>query len=242
MLQVLNGVSYRTGNESAVYCGAQLTRVRPISRKPTIVAAGFGSWALANVNPAAQAVTGLMHHRFKELDLHCLEVPVDTNALYGWLENTLLTYKPDIWIGVGVAVKSPAILIENVGINIRCFDTPDINGTTMTPNAIVDDGLLAYRSNLPTQSIVQNLRSAGIPADLSFHAGTHLCNQMLYSVLYLSQIKSLNLISGFVHVPQSTDNVASSGIGAAMGSSMPVSMMTQALAIAVDSAVEQLDG
>lgn len=196
---------------------------------------------LANVNPAAQAVTGLMHHRFKELDLHCLEVPVDTNALYGWLENTLLTYKPDIWIGVGVAVKSPAILIENVGINIRCFDTPDINGTTMTPNAIVDDGLLAYRSNLPTQSIVQNLRSAGIPTDLSFHAGTHLCNQMLYSVLYLSQIKSLNLISGFVHVPQSTDNVASSGIGAAMGSSMPVSMMTQALAIAVDSAVEQLD-
>lgn len=182
-----------------------------------------------------------MHHRFKELDLHCLEVPVDTNALYGWLENTLLTYKPDIWIGVGVAVKSPAILIENVGINIRCFDTPDINGTTMTPNAIVDDGLLAYRSNLPTQSIVQNLRSAGIPTDLSFHAGTHLCNQMLYSVLYLSQIKSLNLISGFVHVPQSTDNVASSGIGAAMGSSMPVSMMTQALAIAVDSAVEQLD-
>lgn len=171
--------------------------------------------------------------------MRCLEVPVDTHALYGWLEDALHRHTPDIWIGVGVAVNSPAIRLENIGINVRCFDVPDINGITMNAAAIINEGPVAHQSNLKTDQIVQSLRAAGIPAHLSFHAGTHLCNQMLYSVRQLSEQKLLPLLSGFVHVPQSTENVAMFSDQTGPCSSMAIPMMTQALGIAVDCAVRQ---
>jgi pyroglutamyl-peptidase len=209
------------------------------SVKPTVVVAGFGSWAMTAVNPAAEAVKALGKIQSADCYLHCMEVPVDTESLYGWLESALQKYKPDIWLGVGVAVDSPVIRLENIGINMRCFDVPDIGGRTLNPTLIVEDGPVAYRSTLQQETIVDKLRTQGIPAALSFHAGTHLCNQMLYSVLHLSKYKALNLISGFVHVPQSTDNVAIASGRDRISSSMSIAMMVQAITVTVDCAVQQ---
>jgi len=142
-------------------------------------------------------------------------VPVDTHALYGWLEDALHRHTPDIWIGVGVAVNSPAIRLENIGINVRCFDVPDINGITMNAAAIINEGPVAHQSNLKTDQIVQSLRRQ------------------------LSEQKLLPLLSGFVHVPQSTENVAMFSDQTGPCSSMAIPMMTQALGIAVDCAVRQ---
>ena len=111
----------------------------------------------------------------------------------------------------------------------------------MKPSAVIEDGPVGFLSNLQLEKIHQRLIAASIPACLSFHAGTHLCNQMLYSTCYLSEKLSLNTLSGFVHVPQSTDNVASSIDQAAICSSMTIPMMTQALTITIDCAVEQLN-
>lgn len=207
--------------------------------KPTVVVAGFGSWAMTAVNPAAEAVKALGKNQRTDCHLQCMEAPVDTESLYSWLENALQKYKPDIWIGVGVAVDCPVIRLENIGINIRCFDVPDNGGRTLSPTLIVEDGPVAYRSALQQEAIVNKLRTHGIPAVLSFHAGTHLCNQMLYSVHHLSKCKELKVISGFVHVPQSTDNVALASGRDRISSSMSIATMVQAITVTVDCAVRQ---
>lgn len=203
--------------------------------------AGFGSWAMSAVNPAAQVVSALKQQHQDNYDLRCVEVLVDSETLYGRIEKALQEYQPDIWIGVGVAVDSPAIRIEGVGINVRSFDVPDNSGLRLKPTSVVENAPLAYPSNLPNEKIVYNLRSSGIPAVLSFHAGTHLCNQMLYSVLHLSRKMGLDLISGFVHVPQSTDNVALSAGRESNCSSMSMPMMTQAIELTVECAVQQFN-
>jgi len=207
--------------------------------KPSVVVAGYGSWAMAASNPAAEVVAALKQLKPFYYNLHCIEMPVDSTNLISRLENALQEYKPDIWIGIGVAVGSPAIRLEAIGINVRCFDVPDINGLTLKPTAVIDNGPVAYQSGLMHEELVQKLRESGIPAVVSFHAGTHLCNQMLYSVLHLSAIKDLDLLGGFVHVPQSTDNAAQGSESAC--SSMSVSMMITALEIVVDNAVHQFN-
>ncbi|MFK7996946.1 MAG: hypothetical protein AB8B87_22605 [Granulosicoccus sp.] len=208
-----------------------------LTGKPNVVVAGYGSWAKSAINPAAEVVAALKKQNPEHYLLHCLDVPVDSAGLYERLEKALEDYQPDIWIGVGVAVGSPAIRLEAIGINIRCFDVPDISGEKLTPTSVIEGAPLAYRSNLMHEDVVKHLHDAGIPAVLSFHAGTHLCNQMLYSVLHLSSAKALKLLSGFVHVPQSTANLARSGEG--MCSSMSLSMMAQAVGITIDNAVQQ---
>ncbi len=191
------------------------------------------------INPAAKAVSALSEYCAENSQLHCIETPVDSQALYRWIENTLQQYSPDIWIGVGVAVGSPAIRLEHIGINVRCFDVPDIQGKKLKPTAIFDGGPVAYQSSLNNRAIVEQLRASGIPAVESFHAGTHLCNQMLYTVRYFTESKNLNLISGFIHVPQSTDNVAELASDGGLCSSMSIEMMSQAIRIAVDCADQQ---
>ncbi|MFK7890111.1 MAG: hypothetical protein AB8B63_04795 [Granulosicoccus sp.] len=203
--------------------------------------AGYGSWAMTSVNPASEAVAALGRSGADTCHLHCLEAPVDSEGLYEWLERTIEQYKPDIWIGVGVAVGRPSISVENIAINVRRLDVPDNKGLRLGPSTIIDGGPAAYQSNLKHDDIVRNLQGARIPAILSYHAGTHLCNQMLYSIMHIREAQGLNLLGGFIHVPQSTDNV-SQALGADVTcSSMSIPMMTQALAITLDSSLGQLD-
>ena len=82
----------------------------------------------------------------------------------------------------------------------RRTDNPDALAT------LAHDGPLAYRSQLPLASWAQQLRSAGIPAQVSFHAGTYLCNALLYLSLHLAQRRGLRTQAAFIlssarHVP-----------------------------------------
>ncbi|MFK8081861.1 MAG: hypothetical protein AB8B97_16365 [Granulosicoccus sp.] len=207
--------------------------------KPVVVVAGYGGWAQAAVNPSTEVVAALNRLNPEQYLLHCLDMPVDTTSLYERLDSAMQQYKPDIWIGIGVAVGSPAIRLEAIGINVRCFSVPDVNGVTLPPTPVIDGGPVAYQSNLKCEKVVQSLQTSGIPAVLSYHAGTHLCNQMLYSVLHLGEKKAMNLLGVFVHVPQSTSNAANASDGVC--SSMSLSMMTSALEMTIDCAVGQFN-
>ena len=66
----------------------------------------------------------------------------------------------------------------------------------------------AYNATLPNEEIVDAINKAGIPAALSFHAGTHLCNQMLYTTAHLIRQSGMSTLNGFVHVPQTPANIA----------------------------------
>jgi pyroglutamyl-peptidase len=49
--------------------------------------------------------------------------------------------------------------------------------------------------------IVANLRRAGMPAHLSWNAGTYLCNAVLYRSLSLARARPNLKRNGFIHVP-----------------------------------------
>jgi pyroglutamyl-peptidase len=96
---------------------------------------------------------------------------------------------------------------------------------------LVEDGPVAYRSQLPLAVWAQKLRQAGIPAQVSYHAGTFLCNATLYLSHYLAEQQGLHTRSAFVHLPLDTSQVLSDRQDLP---SLPAAMTGSALRLILD--------
>jgi pyroglutamyl-peptidase len=103
----------------------------------------------------------------------------------------------DYALHLGQAPGSTRIQFEAIAINVggSSQQHPD------TYRPLVEDGPVAYRSNLPLAAWAERLRELGIPAQVSYHAGTYLCNATMYYSCYLAERMSLPTQSVFIHLP-----------------------------------------
>ena len=51
--------------------------------------------------------------------------------------------------------------------------------------------------------MAETIESAGLPAKVSYSAGTYVCNDLLYTLL--ARYKSSKIGVGFIHIPYSTE-------------------------------------
>ncbi|HEX3998200.1 MAG TPA: pyroglutamyl-peptidase I [Pirellulales bacterium] len=147
--------------------------------------------------------------------------PVDFSTVKQRLGDDLATGF-DYAIHLGQAPGSSRVQLEAIGINVG-------GSSTEAPDqyrALADDGPVAYRSPLPLGDWAVKLRAAGIPAQVSYHAGTYLCNATLYWSCYLTERMGLNTRAAFVHLPLDTSQVVSEPHGAA---SFPAALSAAAL-------------
>lgn len=103
----------------------------------------------------------------------------------------------DYAIHVGQAPGSTRVQLEAIGINVggHSRQLPD----EFQP--LVADGPVAYRSQLPLARLAGRLRDEGIPGQVSYHAGTYLCNATLYLAHHLIAQQGLKTQAAFVHLP-----------------------------------------
>jgi pyroglutamyl-peptidase len=59
----------------------------------------------------------------------------------------------------------------------------------------------------------EKLRLRGIPAQVSHHAGTYLCNAMLYWTHFIAERAGLLTRAAFVHIPLAPSQVVEAGRG-----------------------------
>lgn len=109
----------------------------------------------------------------------------------------------DFVLHLGQAPGSSAIRIETIGLNVG--GRSHLSADDFRP--LITDGPVAYRSALPAARWAQKLRSAGIPAHISFHAGTYLCNALLYLTHYYIDRQKLSTRASFIHVPLAPQQV-----------------------------------
>ncbi len=104
---------------------------------------------------------------------------------------------------LGQAPGLTTVRLEAIGVNVggHSDDPPE------QYRQLVGDGPVAYHSGLPLADWVRKLREAGIPASVSFHAGTQLCNATLYMTHYLAEKMNLQTKATFVHLPLTTEQV-----------------------------------
>lgn len=130
----------------------------------------------------------------------------------------------DFALHLGQAPGSGRIQLESIGVNIG-------GSSSQSPDQyrpLIDDGPVAYQSELPLGEWAVLLRRSGVPAQVSFHAGTYLCNAMLYLSCYFAERLSLKTQSAFIHLPLDCSQTA--GLREDMAS-MPVGLSASALRI-----------
>lgn len=100
---------------------------------------------------------------------------------------------------VGQAGGKNAVTPELVGINLMHAAIPDNGGNQPLDEPILPGGSAAYFSTLPVRRMAAAIVEAGIPAKLSYSAGTYVCNNVPYSLL--AHYSGSHTRVGFIHVP-----------------------------------------
>lgn len=109
----------------------------------------------------------------------------------------------DYTLHLGQAPGSSRVHLEAFALNVagETMQSPD-DFQTLVPN-----GPAAYRSGLPLATWATKIRAAGIPVQVSYHAGTYLCNAILYLAQHIAAEQKLKTQSAFVHLPLSPAQV-----------------------------------
>ena len=138
-----------------------------------------------------------------------------------------LALNPDFAIHLGQAPGSSRVQLEAIGINVGGSggQSPDQYGP------LSDDGPVAYRSPLPLADWAVKLRRAGIPAQVSYHAGTYLCNATLYWTCYLAERLGLRTRAAFIHLPLDISQALNEPHGTA---SLPVQLSAAAVRLILE--------
>ena len=109
----------------------------------------------------------------------------------------------DVILCIGQAGGRNAITPELVGINLRHASIPDHNGYQPKDEPIVPGGDAAYFSTLPVRQMADAISLSGVPSQVSYSAGTYVCNDLLYTLL--ARFQGTETRVGFIHIPYSTE-------------------------------------
>lgn len=171
---------------------------------PRILLTAFEPYEPWSTNASWLALIELTRELPTEVEITTRLYPVELEAMKQKLAEDLKA-RYDFAFHVGQAPKSSCIQLEEVALNVAS------KGHTVEceqeASVVCAGGPDAYRSQLPVREFAATLRANGIPARVSFHAGTYLCNASLYWSCRLAQELDLPTKSTFVHIPLDTSQV-----------------------------------
>lgn len=196
-----------------------------------ILFTGFDPFGGEKINPAEEAIFRLPD-MIGDTEIIKLELPTIFGRAGEILESAIEKYHPDAVVCVGQAGGRSAITPEAIAINMMSATIPDNGGQLKTHENITDGGNEAYFSTLPILEIKERLNECGIPSTISYHAGTFVCNYVMYTLLRLIETKYPNMRGGFVHVPYSTEQAKAKTTPVP---SMEIATMTHALELIAET-------
>jgi len=169
----------------------------------TILLTGFEPFGGESSNPSWDAVQLLDGWQpDDETIVRSIQLPCVFEASLTVIRAQLAALDPVLVIAVGQAGGRTCFSLEKVAINYNDARIPDNQGQQPFASATIDNGPAAYFSTLPLKHLVQQLRLQGIPADISFSAGTFVCNHVFYGLMHALANKP-QVRAGFIHIPYS---------------------------------------
>lgn len=197
-----------------------------------ILFTGFEPFGGEAVNASYEAVRRLPD-RIEGVQVIKAQLPTAFIQCVPVLEELLKTEQPDVVVCVGQAAGRAEITPEKVAINCADARIPDNAGMQPVDEALVPHGETAYFSTLPVRSIAKKIFDAGIPAKVSYTAGTFVCNCVMYHALRIAKEQYPSMRAGFIHVPLTTEQAAQK-----QTPSLPLDTIVRALAIAAEEIAE----
>ena len=163
---------------------------------------GFEPFGGEEINPSWEAIERLPDE-IGGFSLTKLLVPVVFGKAAECVINVADKLMPDVIISVGQAGDRRAITPEMLAINLRYARIPDNEGNLPKDEPIVARGENAYFSTLPVRKIAEEVNKCGVLSEVSYSAGTYVCNDLLYTLLDRYSADGVGV--GFIHVPYSKE-------------------------------------
>jgi pyroglutamyl-peptidase len=109
----------------------------------------------------------------------------------------------DFALHLGQAPGIGRIHLEMIGVNVGGHSS--LLADQFQP--LVPEGPAAYHSTLPLADWAGQIRQLGIPCQVSYHAGTYLCNALLYLTHHIAREQRLKTRAAFIHLPLAPQQV-----------------------------------
>ena len=187
---------------------------------------GFEAFGGESVNPSWDAVC-LLPREIADFSITGLCLPVVFGDAADKVISVAHELSPDVILCIGQAGGRSAVTPEMIGINLRHATIPDNAGNKPADEKILPDGDAAFFSTLPVRKIKERIESKGIASQVSYSAGTYVCNDLLYTLL--NHFKQTNTLVGFIHVPYSDEQKKENM------PSMPLETIVSALIAAIEA-------
>ena len=200
---------------------------------PCVLLTGFEPFGGETTNPSWQAVAALHGARIAGHRVVAVPLPTAFRGAEKTLRKALREHAPRRVVAVGQAGGRAQISLERVAINLIDARIPDNEGVQPIDRPVVQGGPDAYFATLPLKAILHALHGRGIPAAMSYSAGTYVCNQVFYLLMHALR-RSPRVLGGFVHVPYLPEQAARHGHAPA---SMSLETIVAALRIIVAQAL-----
>lgn len=149
---------------------------------------------------------------------------------------TIAEYDPSDLAAVlclGQAAGRGAVTPEYVAVNVRHARVAD-NAGVLYDLAPIGDGADAYITGLPVGKMVAAMKNVGVPANVSFTAGTYVCNDLMYAAV--ETCRPLGIPSGFIHLPLSLEIAQLEGKAGTI-LTLPQELLTRGLIACIGAAV-----
>jgi len=111
----------------------------------------------------------------------------------------------DAILCVGQAGGRSTVTPEYVAVNLRHACVPDNEGNAPKELPVVSEAPDGMFSTVPVMKMAAAIQTAGLKGAVSFSAGTFVCNDTLFSLLW-NYRNSCKMI-GFIHVPYMPEQV-----------------------------------
>jgi len=178
-----------------------------------ILITAFEPFGGDTINPTQRLIEDIEKQSFEGAEIHTLMLPVVFDECSDKLIHSIESIQPDAVICCGLASGRTAITPEQIAINLKevpkestVSDNKGVRPYNEYVNPGGPDGLF---TRLPVREMIETMREQGIPASISYSAGTFICNNTMYALLDYIRIHQLPILGGFVHFPASEEMAAS---------------------------------
>jgi pyroglutamyl-peptidase len=160
-------------------------------------------------NPASDLLGRIDGAVIGGVTIRTAQIPVSRARLPAVIGGLIEEHRPDFYVSLGLATGAPVLRFETTAINRVDFGVADNEGDRPTDGGPIEPGGPDARfATWDAKSLARTLVEAEIPAVVSHHAGTHLCNLVLYTAIGAMARAGLPAPVGFLHLPYTPKQVA----------------------------------
>jgi pyroglutamyl-peptidase len=186
---------------------------------------GFEPFGGDRVNSSWELAQALQGEAIGGLAVQTVCLPCRFDSSLQALDEALRCSRPALVLALGQAASRPCLSFERVAMNWIDARIPDNAGAQPLDEPVIAGAPAAFFTTLPIKRMLAAAQAVGVPAEVSFSAGSFVCNQVFYGLQHRLRRRPA-LRSGFLHVP-------------AFGGALSLADLARGLRAALQAAVEE---